>query len=164
MNRIKNICVSVLLSLGLFFSLQSVGFCAETYTLTADQLQTLEINLNQLQENNKMLKNLLNQSNQDLMIASEESDNLNNQITMLKNQLMESQNQIEILKSTLMMLKQQTAEAQTSLKIANEELQSARESFKTYQKQQEKIESRLRMQKNIWQVLSGLAIGYAVSK
>ena len=164
MNRIKNICVSVLLSLGLFFSLQSVGFCAETYTLTADQLQTLEVNLNQLQENNEMLKSLLNQSNQDLTMASEQSDELSNQIATLDNQLMESQNQIEILKQQLLTLKQQTAAAQTSLQTANEELQSASESFKTYARQQEKIESQLRTQKNIWQVIGGLAIGYAVSK
>ena len=156
--------MSVLLSLGLFFSLQSVGFCSETYTLTADQLQTLEVNLNQLQENNEMLKSLLNQSNQDLTMASEQSDELSNQIATLDNQLMESQNQIEILKQQLLTLKQQTAAAQTSLQTANEELQSASESFKTYARQQEKIESQLRTQKNIWQVIGGLAIGYAVSK
>ena len=157
-------CASVLLSLGLFFSLQSVGFCAETYTLTADQLQTLEVNLNQLQENNEMLKNLLNQSNQDLTMASEQSDELSNQIATLDNQLMESQNQIEILKQQLLTLKQQTAAAQTSLQTANKELQSASESFKTYARQQEKIESQLRTQKNIWQVIGGIAVGYAVMK
>ena len=157
-------CASVLLSLGLFFSVQSVGFCAEIYSLTADQLQTLETNLNQLQGNNEMLKNLLNQSNQDLMIASEESDGLNNQITMLNNQLEESQNQIEILKQQLLMLKQETAAAQTSLKTANEELQSASELFKKHEKAQAKIESQLKTQKTIWQIIAGLSIGYAVAK
>ena len=164
MKKIKIMCVSVLLSLGLFCSVQSVGFCSETYQITADQLETLQTNLTVLQENNEKLKTLLTESNQDLTIASEQSDSLNNQIVVLDNQLTESQNQISALKQQLIALKQQTAVAQTSLQTANEELASASASFKTYQKQQEKIESQLKTQKNIWQVIAGLAIGYAVAE
>ena len=164
MNRLKIMCVSVLLSLGLLFSVQPVGFCAETYTLTANQLETLQTNLTVLQENNEKFKTLLMESNQDLTIASEQSDSLSDQIVVLDTQLTESQNQIETLKQQLVTLKQQTAAAQTSLQTANEELASASASFKKYEKEQEKIESQLKTQKSLWQVIAGLAVGYAVSK
>ena len=164
MKKIKIMCVSVLLSLVLFCSVQSVGFCAETYQITADQLETLQTNLTVLQENNEKLKTLLMESNQDLTMASEQSEDLSNQIVMLDNQLTESQNQIETLKQQLITLKQQTAAAQTSLQIANEELASASASFKKYEKEQETIQSKLRTQKNMWAVIAALSLGYAVAK
>jgi septal ring factor EnvC (AmiA/AmiB activator) len=122
MNRLKIMCVSVLLSLGLLFSVQPVGFCSEAYQITADQLETLQTNLTMLQENNEKLKMLLAESNQDLTMASEQSADLSNQIVVLDSQLAESQNQISALKQQLITLKQQTAAAQTSLQTANEEL------------------------------------------
>jgi chromosome segregation ATPase len=164
MKKIKIMCVSVLLSLGLFCSVQSVGFCYETYQITADQLEMLQTNLTVLQENNEKLKTLLMESNQDLTTASEQSDSLSNQIVTLDSQLTESQNQIAILKQQLVTLKQQTVTAQTSLQTANEDLASASVSFKKYEKDQEKIENRLREQKNIWQVIAGIATGYALTK
>lgn len=115
-------------------------------------------------EQRKAQDSLLMESNQDLTIASEQSDSLSNQIVVLDSQLTESQNQIETLKQQLITLKQQTAAAQTSLKTANEELASASASFKKYEKEQEKIEGQLKTQKNIWQIIAGLAVGYAVSK
>jgi chromosome segregation ATPase len=164
MKKIKIMCVSVLLSLGLFCSVQSVGFCAETYTLTADQLETLQTNLTVLQQNNEKLKTLLMESNQDLTIASEQSADLSNQIVTLDSQLTESQNQIVTLKQQLVMLKQQTVAAQTSLQTANEELASASASFKKYEKEQEQIQSKLRTQKNMWEVIAALSLGYVIAK
>jgi len=48
------------------------------------------------------------------------------------------------------------------LQIANQELQNANQSFKKYEQEQEKLHSKLKTQKNIWEIVAGLAVGYAM--
>lgn len=141
-----------------------VGFCSETYIVTEQQPTTLENNLTQLKENNNQLQNLLNQSNQELQTASEQSENLNDQIAQLNQQLQESQNQITTLKQQLIALKEQTTATQQSLQIANQELANASQSFKAYEKKQERIQSKLKTQKNIWKAIAIVSLGYAIAK
>jgi len=47
---------------------------------------------------------------------------------------------------------------------ANQELQNANQSFKKYEKEQEKLQRKLKTQKNIWEAIAALSLGYAVAK
>ena len=47
---------------------------------------------------------------------------------------------------------------------ANQELQNANQSFKKYEQEQEKLQSKFKTQKNIWEAIAALSLGYAVAK
>ena len=167
MIRLKGICVSLVALLSLSLLSPSAGYCAEeqqVYPIQESQLQTLVTDLTALQENNEKLRTLLSEQTDSLTMASERSEDLSNQIATLDSQLTQSQEQIATLKAQLVELKQTTATAQASLTTANAELESASKSFKAYQKQQEKIESQLKTQRIIWQIVSGAVLGFAAFK
>ena len=174
----KNIIVGLGMVLSLFLWSPQVGFCSETYTVTAEQMETLQTDLATLQQNNATLENLLEKSNQDLEIALTQLDNSDSQIETLNQSLTESQKLILLLKQELQtsnnrivtltnqlnLLSQKTTQAQNSLEAANKSLAEASASFKTYEAQQEKIENKLRTQKTLWQIIAGVAVGYAATK
>ena len=147
----KSICVSAICSL-LLLLLFSVGYCSPstTYQISESELLTLENHLTTLEQNNETLKAILSESNEDLTIALDA--------------LMKSQNELATLKMQLQQAKSDAESAKNSLKIANEELAKAAQSFKQYEKDRDKIEGRLRNQRNIWEVLCFVAVGVAVSK
>lgn len=130
----------------------SVGGCSEsrTYQISETELTALQNHLDALQANNAELMSLLNESALDLNKAL--------------SSLSESRNELEKLRSELNTLQAETKQLSESLRIANAELQSARESFKASERERDRIESRLRTQRNIWEVLCLVAVGIAAGK
>lgn len=147
----KDYAISFLL-LGLFLCWHSVGICSksQTYTISETQLEMLQNHLTALEANNNELLNLLNESNLDLNEASLS--------------LSESRKELETLKAQLIALQVETKQLDESLRIANAELQNARESFKKSEQEHDKIEGRLRNQRNLWEVLCLVAVGVAVAR
>jgi predicted nucleic acid-binding Zn-ribbon protein len=147
--RLLNI---LLISAFLCLSLPCVGICSEnqTYTISETELTTLQNHLNALEQNNETLKAILSESNEDLTIALDA--------------LMKSQNELATLKAQLQQAKNDAESARNSLQIANEELAKAAQSFKAYEKERDKVEGRLRNQRNIWEVLCLVAVGVAVAR
>ncbi len=78
--------------------------------------------------------------------------------------LMKSQAELTTLKIQLERAKSEALSAQESLKTANLELERAAESFRQSEKERDKIENRLRNQRNIWEVLCLVAVGVAVAR
>ena len=111
---------------------------------------TLEQHLNALTTNNETLKTLLTAQDSELTTALE--------------LLMKSQTELMKLKTELAQAKSDVQSANQSLEIANDELQNARISFKKYEAERDKTESRLRNQRNIWEILCAVAVGFAVAK
>ena len=128
-----------------------VGGCSEsrTYTISESELTTLQNHLSALEQNNSELLSLLNASGTDLSKASSSLTEQRNELTKLKNELTA--------------LQAETQRLSESLRTANEELQSARESFKQYEREHDRIEGRLRTQRNIWEALFAVAVGVAVA-
>jgi hypothetical protein len=136
-------------------SFLSVGFCGtcsanQTYTISENELQTLQNHLTALEQNNETLKAILSESNEDLTIALDA--------------LMKSQNELATLKAQLQQAKSDAESAKNSLAIANQELAKASQSFKAYEKERDRTENRLRNQRNIWEVLCFVAVGVAVAR
>ena len=129
-----------------------VGICSanQQYTISATQLEALQNHLNALEQNNSELLNLLNASEMDL---TEASLSLN-----------ESRKELETLRAQLTALQAETKQLDESLRIANAELANARESFKKSEKEHDRIEGRLRTQRNIWEALFAVAVGVAVAR
>ena len=125
-------------------------YANQTYQISESELMTLENHLTALEANNETLKAILSESNEDLTIALDA--------------LMKSQNELATLKAQLQKAKSDAESANQSLKIANDELAKAAQSFKQYEKERDKIEGRLRNQRNIWEVLCFVAVGVAVAK
>ena len=147
--RLLNI---LLISAFLCLSFPCVGICSpsQTYTISETELQTLQNHLDALEQNNETLKAILSESSEDLTIALDA--------------LMKSQNELATLKAQLQQAKSDAESAKNSLAIANQELQKASESFKQYEKERDKVEGRLRNQRNIWEVLCFVAVGVAVAR
>lgn len=141
-----------LLSLFVFLLSPSVGFCSEspTYQVNETQLMALGNHLNALEANNAALMTLLDESEMELTEAT--------------NQLAESKKQITELRSQLQALKNESEEARQSLSIANAELRKASESFKQSEKVHERIEGRLRTQRNLWEVIAAVMVGICVTR
>ena len=143
-------------SLGLcalsFLSVGWHGICYanQTYTISETELTTLQNHLTALEKNNETLKAILSESNEDLTIALDA--------------LMKSQNELATLKAQLQQAKSDAESAKNSLAIANQELAKAAQSFKQYEKERDKVEGRLRNQRNIWEVLCFVAVGVAVAR
>ena len=143
---------ALLISAFLFLFAPSRGICSpsRTYQISESELTALENHLTALEANNETLKTILSESNEDLTIALDA--------------LMKSQNELATLKMQLQQAKSDAESANKSLKIANDELQKAAQSFKQYEKERDKIEGRLRNQRNIWEVLCFVAVGVAVAR
>ena len=145
--------LSIILLLPLLFWLSApVGFCSgsQTYQISETQLMALENHLNALEANNAALMTLLDESEMELTEAT--------------NQLAESKKQITELRSQLQALKNESEEARQSLSIANAELRKASESFKQSEKVHERIEGRLRTQRNLWEVIAAVMVGICVTR
>ncbi len=130
----------------------SAGFCSEsqTYTISATQLEALSSHLNALERNNTELLSLLDASEMDLNEAS--------------SSLSASKKELETLRAQLIALRVETKQLDESLRIANAELQNARESFRQSEQEHDRIEGRLRTQRNVWEALFAVAVGVAVAK
>ena len=141
----------------LLLLLPSVGFCSGTYSLTEEQLTTLESNLTMLQQNNQELMTLLAESESDLTAASSES-------AELRAQLAEVQSQLSALKQELTQARSESETVLQSLKTANDDLANASASFKKSEQEHAKTESALRTQKTLWQVVAIILGGVAIAK
>ena len=130
----------------------SAGSCSanQMYQISATQLEMLSSHLTALEKNNAELLSLLDASEMDL---TEASLSLN-----------ESKKELETLRAQLIALQAETKQLDASLRTANEELQRARESFKKSEKEHDRIEGRLRTQRNIWEALFAVAVGVAVAR
>lgn len=151
--KIKRVCfITLLLASSLFLCLPSVGSCSEsqTFEISATQLEALSSHLIALEQNNNELLNQLGASKLDL---NEASQSLN-----------ASKKELETLRMQLTELQAETKRLSESLKTANEELKRASKSFKKSEQEHDRIEGRLRTQRNIWEVLCAVAIGVAVAK
>lgn len=126
------------------------GFCSPIYTVTADQLSTLERELNALKANNDELSQLLTQSNVDL--------------TQAREALQRSKGELETLKQRLIALSAEAVTVRESLQTANEELRLASESLKKSEADRQRVEGRLRTQRNIWEALFFVACGVAICR
>lgn len=146
----KRKVTSLLLSALLLLS-PSIGFCSENrYQISESELMQLQSHLNALEQNNEMLKSILSESDEGL--------------TKALDALMMSQAELTELRKELLTCRSETESARESLRIANAELQKASESFKASEKERDRIEGRLKTQRNIWEVLCFIACGVAVSK
>lgn len=144
--KVTSLLLSVLLLL-----LPSIGFCSENrYQISESELMQLQSHLNALEQNNEMLKSILSESDEGL--------------TKALDALMMSQKELAELRKELLTCRSETESARESLRIANAELQKASESFKASEKERDRIEGRLRTQRNIWEVLCFIACGVAVAK
>jgi len=140
---------ALLLSVLVLFS-PSVGICSPTYTVTADQLLTLERELNALRANNDELTRILNESDADL--------------TQAREALQKSRADLETLKQRLTALSAEAVTVRESLQIANDELKLASESLKKSEQDRQRVEGRLRTQRNIWEALFFVACGVAICR
>ena len=147
--RLLNI---LLISAFLCLSFPCVGSCSEsrTYQISESELTALENHLTALEANNNELLNLLAASTLDLNEASQS--------------LSASKKELETLRMQLTELQAETKSLSESLKTANEELKRASESFKASERERDKIEGRLRTQRNIWEALFAVAVGVAVAR
>ena len=148
----KKLFVSLVLCALSCLSVGWHGICYanQTYTISETELTTLQNHLTALEQNNETLKAILTESNEDLTIALDA--------------LMKSQSELATLKAQLQQAKSDAESAKNSLAIANQELQKASQSFKAYEKERDKVEGRLRNQRNIWEVLCFVAVGVAVAR
>ena len=144
-----------------FLCFPCVGLCSEgagvTYTITDAELTTLETHLTALQTNNETLTNILNESTVDLQTARDE-------LTQLREALTKSRTELESLSNSLTALRAESQAAKASLKTANEELQKALQSVEASERERDRIEGRLRTQRNIWEALFAVAVGVAVAR
>ena len=125
-------------------------YANQTYTISENELQTLETNLATLEMHNETLKAILTTQDGELTEA----------LTLL----MKSQEELTRLKAELQKAKSETQSARKSLQTANAELKKAALYFKEYEAERDKTENRLRNQRNIWEVLCLLAVGVAVAR
>ena len=153
------LCVLLVMSLSFCLFSPSAGGCSpsRTYTISEEELTTLSNNLAELRANNEALTMLLNESDSGLTIAAEE-------LTKLRRELSEAKKRLEESQTSLMQMKRDAEDARSSLRIANAELQSARESFRQSERERDKIEGRLRTQRNVWEALFAVAVGVAVAR
>lgn len=145
----RNTIMLLLLSVSFWFW-PGVGICSQTYTVTEDELLTLEQHLNALQANNDALMMVLVESNEDLQTA--------------RSALTASRQELQTLKTQLQTLKDEAIAARQSLQTANDELQKAAQSLKQSEAAHGKTESRLRTQRNIWEALFFVACGVAAAR
>lgn len=150
--NVKKCIVSLALSSACLLSLSGYGSCSQSqmYQISESELETLSNHLTMLEQNNETLKRILSESGEELTAAL--------------NALTESQKELTMLRSELIQCKSDAQSAKESLERANLELQKASESFKASEKERDRIESRLRNQRNIWEFLCAVAVGVAVAR
>lgn len=158
----------LLLVCALCFGLWSpVGHCSEVYTITAEQLTTLETQLAMLNSNNNLLLTQLDESTKESTQALESLEESRNETERLRQQLNESNKVISELRSQLEKLKTDSNAAKQSLAIANQELANASKYFKEYEQQTKREINVLRMQRNGWEAVAAILtcglIGVAVA-
>lgn len=148
----KKLFVSLALCALAFFSVGWHGTCSanQTYQISETELQTLETNLATLEQHNATLKAILSTQGDELTEALNLLTKSQEELTKLRNELKACKNDLNL--------------SQESLKIANDELAKAAQSFKQYEKERDKVEGRLRNQRNIWEVLCFVAVGVAVAR
>ena len=136
----------------LFLSFLCVGTCwaNPTYTISETELETLQNHLNALEQNNETLKAILTTQDESLTVALDA--------------LMKSQKELNELKVELQRARSETQNARQSLETANLELAKASESFRQSEKEHDRIEGRLRTQRNVWEALFAIAVGVAVAR
>lgn len=131
--------LSLLLALSLLLSPLSCGSHAQAeaqYTISETDLTTLETSLNQLK------------------IDSEKKDKL---LIQQQTQLTEAQKQLKIVNEQLKKSKVLNEQTENSLKIA-------RESFNEYEKEAERKVKIKTKQRNMWIIVSAVAVGAAISR
>ena len=150
--KITNISRAFVISSFLLLLSGCVSTCygSQMYQISENELTTLETHLTELEKNNETLKQILSESNADLTIALDA--------------LTKSQSELMRLKAELIQCKNDAESAKASLKIANDELAKASESFKKYEAERDKVEGRLRNQRNIWEFIAAVAVGVAVAR
>lgn len=131
--------LSLLLALSLLLSPLFCGSHAQAeaqYTISETDLTTLETSLNQLK------------------IDSEKKDKL---LIQQQTQLTEAQKQLKIVNEQLKKSKVLNEQTENSLKIA-------RESFNEYEKEAERKVKIKTKQRNMWIIVSAVAVGAAISR
>ena len=139
MNFLRKIASISFLVVALLLACSSYGLCSQI-TISETELNELSNNLTQLENNNKELLSLLQEQNESLITASQNSMELKNQLTVLQGQLIESQRQIRELRNLLIEAQKSTSEAKNSLETANKELAEASKSLKKLEHQRKSIE------------------------
>ena len=129
----------IALSLLLLLAFSSTSWAAATYTITEEQLTTLETNLNRLSEINKTL-----------MQNSDES----------KKELLKALSELKLLQEQLKTSLNETTEARKDLQRANLYLKEAGESLKVLEKQNKRLQN----ETALWKVIAGIVGVYAVVK
>ena len=143
--------ITCLSALSLFLFAPARGTCAESqYQITETELAMLETHLDALEKSNATLKAILSESGEELTIALKALD--------------ESRQELTRLKAELTQCKNDALNAKSSLETANQELAKAAQSFKQYEKERDRVENRLRTQRNIWEILCAVAVGVAVAR
>ena len=146
--------LAFIFGLSLFFYLSSAfaGICSanRVYEISETELTMLQNHLDALESNNETLKAILTTSDESLTVALDA--------------LMQSQKELTELRTQLERAKTEAESARKSLEIANSELAKASESFKASEREHDKIEGRLRTQRNIWEALFAVAVGVAVAR
>ncbi len=128
----KVLFISALL---LCFSAPCISSAADQYTMTAQELETLEDIFSQLSRRQAEQKRLLTEQEE--------------QLAKLNTQLKTSQTEIEKSKKA-------TATLQTSLTAANESLQKSAQEAKRTQK-------RIERQRDTWAVVAAIVLGVSIS-
>ena len=137
-----------------FWCCPCVGSCSAgagpTYTITAEELEILEQHLSALETNNKTLSAILSESGEELTAAL--------------NALTKSNEELKTLRNELKACKAEAESARASLAIANDELQKASESFKQSEAAHKRRENQLERQRLLWQIITVIVGGVAVSR
>ncbi len=135
------------------------GICSPSpvYQISETQINELQNILSGLEQDNAKLQSLLTESEEGLTTASNES-------SILRGRLTEAQKQLAELRMQLESLRAECDSARKSLDEANRELALASKSFKESMQQHERIEGRLRTQRNIWTVIACVLGGIAATR
>ena len=119
-------------------------------TITESEIQTLSNNSKRLAEINSYLQLNSTDSQKTLLKVSEELRQSKLELEMLKQELVKLQANLQIAKSL--------SQSQQDL------LQKTNESFQQFSKEQKAIQNKLKVERTIWQVITGVAIYFAVTK
>lgn len=151
-SKIKTCIITALLLSVCWLCSSCVGSCSPNQMYQVSEIELMQLNehLMMLEQNNETLQALLSES-------SEESE------TAL-NALMESRTELAKLRMQLNQVKADAESARKSLEIANQDLQTARQSFRESEREHDRIEGRLRTQRNIWEALFAVAVGVAIAR
>ena len=119
-------------------------------SITERELTKLEQAFAELKQNNSVLLSDSDASKLDLIRA----------LKLLR----ESQDELGKLSAQLVQLKQETMLAKSDLNQASESLKLANQSFEAFAKEQKAVQNKLKVERTIWQVITGVAVYFAVTK